>query len=171
MAKKQRGGVNISGSTVTGGNIAGGDQQNVGGDAVSGDKITMGDVGAGAAVAAGRGAQASVTMTTSGTDFAQVLAEWRKTMEQKIDAKPDASADDKKDLKDQVEKIKTEAAKGAQADPSRLEKLINTLAPMGNDIFEVVMTTLQNPLSGIGLVLKKINDKAKVEKAAQGARQ
>jgi hypothetical protein len=54
-------------------------------------------------------------------------------------------------------------AKGDQAEPSRLEKLINTLSVMAPDIFEVAVATLANPLAGIGLAVKKIGDKAKLE--------
>jgi len=136
--KGQSGGVNISGGTV-----------NVGGDIVGRDKI--------------------VTITAT----QQAFVDWRKEMEKKIEAQP-VSADDKKDLKETVAKIETEAKKieeqtkkGEEPDPSRLEKLVNTLAMMGPDIFEVATTTLVNPLGGIGLVLKKIGDKAKLEKQAK----
>lgn len=136
--KGQSGGVNISGGTV-----------NVGGDIVGRDKI--------------------VTITAT----QQAFVDWRKDIEKKIDAQP-VSADDKKDLKETVAKIETEAKKieeqtkkGEEPDPSRLEKLVNTLAMMGPDIFEVATTTLVNPLGGIGLVLRKIGDKAKLEKQAK----
>ena len=84
-------------------------------------------------------------------------------MVSRIESQPGYSKDEKRDLQDQVEKIQDEAAKGKQADPSRLEKLVNTLAVMAPDIFEVAVATLANPLAGIGLVMKKIGDKAKVE--------
>jgi hypothetical protein len=134
----QSGGVNISGGSV-----------NVGGDIVGRDKI--------------------VTITAT----QQAFVDWRKEMEKKIETQP-VSEDDKKDLKETVAKIETEAKKieeqtkkGEEPDPSRLEKLVNTLAMMGPDIFEVATTTLVNPLGGIGLVLKKIGDKAKLEKQAK----
>jgi len=136
--KGQSGGVNISGGTV-----------NVGGDIVGRDKI--------------------VTITAT----QQAFVDWRKEMEKKIESQP-VSEDDKKDLKETVAKIETEAKKieeqtqkGEEPDPSRLEKFINTLAVMGPDIFEVATTTLVNPLGGVGLVLKKIGDKAKLEKQAK----
>ena len=150
-------GVHISGRNVT-----------IGGDVVNGDKITTGNVH-GTGIALGRGARAAVTQTSGSPDLAALLAQWQTQMEAKIDAQPSISADDKKDLKEQVGKIQTEAAKGDQADPSRLEKLINTLAVMGQDIFDVAVTTLVNPLGGIGLVLKKVGDKAKLERSKQSA--
>lgn len=127
------------GVNITGGSVS------VGGDLVGRDKVTIGD------------------------SAVQALAQWRAQVESKIDAKPGLSGDDKNDLKDQVAKIEAEACKGTQADPSRLEKLINTLAVMAPDIFEVAVTTLANPLAGIGLVLKKIGDKAKLERAGKTA--
>jgi hypothetical protein len=142
----QSGGVNISGdSAKVGGDIVGRDSIRAGGDIVGRDKLTIGD------------------------SAAQSLAQWRALVESKIEAQPNLSAEDKKDLKDQVAKIQAEASKGAQADPSRLEKLINTLAVMAPDIFEVAVTTIANPLAGIGLALKKIGDKAKLERATKAA--
>jgi hypothetical protein len=150
--QEKGGGVHISGGNVT-----------VGGDVVGGDKITTGNI-SGTSVAIGRGAKAVGSL-----DLAALLAQWQAQMEAKIDAQPNVSADDKKDLKEHVGKIQAEAAKGEQADPSRLEKLINTLAVIGPDIFDVAVTTLVNPLGGIGLALKKIGDKAKLERSKQSA--
>lgn len=133
----QSGGVDISGGPVTvGGDIVGRDK------VTYGNNITMGDVGEGAAAA---------------------LAQWQAQMETKIEADPNLSTDDKQDLKDLIAKIQTEAGKGEQADSNRLEKLINTLAVMGPDIFEVAIATLANPFSGIGIVLKKIGDRVKLD--------
>jgi hypothetical protein len=39
------------------------------------------------------------------------------------------------------------------------------MAAMAPDILEVAIATLVNPLAGIGLVAKKIGDKAQVRKA------
>lgn len=52
---------------------------------------------------------------------------------------------------------------------NRLERLINTLVVMAPDIFEVATTTLTNPLGGIGLVLKKISNRVKLEQASASA--
>ncbi|MBI5030823.1 MAG: hypothetical protein HZB51_09870 [Chloroflexi bacterium] len=91
--------------------------------------------------------------------------DWRAQMDKQIDAQTQLAPADKQDLKDTVAKIADEGAKGKQANPGRIEKLINTLAAMAPDIFEVATTTLANPLAGIGLTLKKIGDKAKLEQA------
>jgi hypothetical protein len=156
----QGGGVAISSgrSTTVGGDVVGGDKE------THDSSITVSGVGTGAAVAAGSGASASVTQAAiEASDLAAILTQWQAQMEAEIDAHPDLSAEDKQDLKETVGKIHQEAAKGEQTDVSRLEKLINTLAVMGPDIFEVAVTTLMNPLAGIGLVIQKIGDKAKLE--------
>ena len=133
---------------------------------VEGDIITVGEVGAGAAVAAGRSASASVGQSS---DLAESLAQWRSQMVTEIEALPDLSDDEKQDLQDQVDKIQEEAAKAEEADPGRLERLINTLSVMAPDIFEVAAATLVNPLAGIGLAIKKVGDKAKLERETVAA--
>jgi hypothetical protein len=133
------------------------------GTATGGDIITVGDVGAGAAVAAGRHADASVQSAPQPSDFMTSLTKWQAEIDAKIDALPDLSPPDKQDLKKHIDKIKGEVAKGEQANPNRLEKLINVVGVMGPDIFEVVVATLTSPLAGIGLVLKKIGDRVKLE--------
>ncbi len=124
-----------------------------------GDVITVTDVGPGAAVAAGRGAAAGVAPSLN----QDVFALWRNNLAAKIDAHPHLSSDEKQDAKDQLETIEQEAAKGKKADPGRLEKLLNTLTAMGPDILEVAIATLAGPLVGIGLVVKKVGEKAKIE--------
>lgn len=165
--KSQSGGVNISGGSVsTGGDIVGRDKVTHG-DSVTGDKVSAGNIGAGAAVAFGRGAQASVSQSGN---IGATWDAWRNQMFEWIDKQPNLSPAEKQDAKDSVEKINKEAKKGDQADPQRLERLINTLAIVGPDAFEVAVTTIMNPLLGIGLVLKKISDKAKLERAAQSSK-
>jgi septum formation inhibitor MinC len=126
----------------------------------SGDVISIQNVGSGAAVAAGRGAKASVISNKSLSS----IVEWMAQINKKINSLPDISQAEKEDIKQQVEKIGDEAQKGSKAEVGRLEKLINTLNVMAPDIFDVVIATLANPLAGIGLVIKKIGDKAKLER-------
>ena len=126
------------------------------------------DVGGGAVVTVGND-DALSPLDRTAPDLGKVLAEWQTKMEAQIDALTDTLAEDKKDLKDTIAKIKAEAQKAEQADPGRLERLLNSIAVMGPDIFEVVVTTLTSPLNGIGLVLKKIGDKAKLERQTQKA--
>jgi hypothetical protein len=125
-----------------------------------GDVISIHHTGDNSVVAAGRGANASMTNIANESNS---LTEWQDRMNKAIDANSSLSPADKIDTREQIEKITTEAAKGKQADPSRLEKLVNTLGVMAPDIFEVALTTIGNPLAGLGLVAKKIGEKAKIE--------
>ncbi len=125
----------------------------------NGDVIRIQNVGAGAAVAAGRGSKALVA-----TNAVQLpLADWASQIKEKIDSLSQLSQLEKDDLKQQIEKIEDEATKGSKAETSRLEKLINTLAIMSPDIFDVAIATLASPLAGFGMVIKKIGEKAKIE--------
>jgi hypothetical protein len=100
----------------------------------------------------------------AGQPFAPTLwAEWRDQMGDWIDQQPGYSPSEKQDLKDQIGKIQAECEQGTAMNVSRLEKLINTLAVIGPDVFEVVTATLANPLVGIGVALKKIGDRARLE--------
>ena len=92
------------------------------------------------------------------------LIKWRKEMERTINTLKDMPAEDKSTLNQQVEQIAREAEKGPQADPRRLERLFNIISAMAPDIFEVAVTTMSSPLAGIGLVVKKIGEKAKIQK-------
>jgi hypothetical protein len=125
----------------------------------SGDVITVSNQGSGNAIAAGRGAQASVSTVQESSD----IGAWRKQMEKSIDALKDLLPDDKTDLKESVSKVAEEVSKGEKADAGRIERLVNMLAGMSADIFDVAVTTLANPLAGLGLVIKKVGDKARLE--------
>lgn len=128
-----------------------------------GDVITVHGIGTSAAVAAGRGAKASIVTNTGSVPSA---VPWETQIIQVINSSSDISLAEKEDLKQQVGKISDEIQKGSKAETGRLEKLINTLGIMAPDIFEVIVATLANPLTGMGLVIKKIGDKAKLEKTS-----
>lgn len=91
-------------------------------------------------------------------------AEWRDRMGDWIDERASYSSSEKQDLKDQIGKIQAECERGTALDASRVEKLLNTLAVVGPDVFEVAMATLANPLAGIGVALRKIGDRARLER-------
>jgi hypothetical protein len=62
--------------------------------------------------------------------------------------------------------VAEQASKGQQADSGRLERLLNVILSIAPDIFEVAVATLANPLAGLGLVAKKIGERAKLQSAA-----
>ncbi len=130
-----------------------------------GDVITVNNKGNDNAIAAGRGARATISHAGVSAD----LRAWRKDMDKRIDALSPLLPADKADLKESVGKIAAEASKGKQADQGRLERLLNGLSAMAPDIFEVATATIANPLAGLGLVVKKIGDKAKLEASGKRA--
>lgn len=130
-----------------------------------GDVITVDNKGNDNAIAAGREAKATISHGGVSAD----LQAWRKDMEQRINAIQQLPQADKADLQENVRKIAAEASRGNQADPGRLERLLNGLGAMAPDIFEVALATLANPLAGLGLVVKKIGDKAKLEASGKKA--
>ena len=125
-----------------------------------GDTISVNSVGAGAAVAAGRGSSAKVVSKVE-SDTTQ---NWMTEVSKKIDSLT-VSQDEKNDLRQQIDKLTEELQKGPNAEKNRLEKLINTLLVMSSDIFDVVVAAIQSPLAGLGMVVKKIGDKVKLEKS------
>ncbi len=110
-------------------------------------------------VVATHGSKASVTEIRPTADFTT----WRQQMEREIAALKNLPDADKVSAKRTIQEIAKEAGKGKQADKSRLERLVNTIGMMAPDIFDVAITTLANPLAGVGLVIKKIGDRAKLE--------
>lgn len=90
---------------------------------------------------------------------------WQKKMEREIKALKELTAEDRAMLVQHVEEVVKEAEQGEKANPTRIERLLNSLSAMAPDILDVVIATIKNPLSGIGLVIEKIRDKAKVSKA------
>ena len=104
-----------------------------------------------------------ITITnTTHTEFTESIFVWEKHMKGEVE-NSNLPPDEKDDLIKQLELIKSALVQDKGKNPTRLEKLINTLAVMSPDIFDVVITTLASPLAGIGLTLRKISDKAKIE--------
>jgi hypothetical protein len=91
---------------------------------------------------------------------------WREQMESEIKALKELPAEDQAMMTQNVEQVVKEAEKGETAYPSRIERLLNTISAMAPDILDVIVATVGNPLSGIGLVIKKIGEKAKVTRMA-----
>lgn len=126
-----------------------------------GDVITVEYVGSGSSVAVGRGAKASIGIQ----DASLEPSEWVRKLNAKIDAALGLSPIEKIELISQTQKIDEEIKKGAKAEMGRLERWVNTMAVMAPDIFDVVVATLQSPLAGIGMVIKKVGDRVKLERS------
>ena len=128
----------------------------------AGDVITVDNSGDNSAIAAGRGAMATVASIAPSPE----LKKWSEEMEKLIDVNRDLLQDDKTDLKRDVAKVAEEISKGKKTDSSRLESLLNRIGSIAPDILEVAIATLANPLAGLGLVAKKIGDRAKLAQAS-----
>lgn len=84
----------------------------------------------------------------------------------KIEQLPNASFDDKEDLKANVEEIKVEAEKGQQADESFLVRRLRNIKRIAPDIADVVLATLSNPVAGFASIIRKIAERAQKSTSA-----
>lgn len=177
------GGVNIGGNSrvSVGGNIVGGDM-NVNGDQVFGDKVqgdkVMGDKLSDRAIKLGDVSGGNFNfgditgdgnvignnnvVTNNKGVGGQDLAAIFKTFYQDIDKIQDDSVD-KDAVKQTVKSIEKETEKGESANPKLVERAFKTLAVMSEDIFDVVVATLANPVAGVATVVQKIAAKAKAD--------
>lgn len=81
-----------------------------------------------------------------------------------IDVRPTEEAVDKNELKNIVEQIENEVKQGDAAHPAKIERWLRFLGAMADDIFDVTVATLANPVAGIGQAVKLIAQKVKEEK-------
>lgn len=87
-----------------------------------------------------------------------------------IDKRPDDPNVDKDELKETVNKIEQEAAKGPAANEKKVERWLTFLASMADDIFDVTVSTLTSPVLGISKAIQLIAKRARSEYAkAQGS--
>jgi len=132
----------------------------VGGDVVGRDKIEGDKVG-----------RDKITRTEpqspAQANLEDALTQWKRDIEARVEALADLDSDEKEEIKVKAAKVEAEVAKGADANPKKIERLINTMSAMAPDILEVTAKTLQNPLAGVGLVLEKIGDRARLERQSQ----
>jgi hypothetical protein len=156
------GGAYIEGGVDTGGGdfvgrdkVVKGDE--VKGDKVGGDQITIGDVGSGAAVAAGRGARAEVSHGPSGAEIARLF----DPIYRRIETHPNLTPLDRADLKEEVEEVHAEVEKGDQADESFLARRLRNLRRVAPDILDVVLATLTHPGAGFATAVRKVAERMK----------
>lgn len=133
--KPARGGVSISGGTVT-----------VKGDVFGGDKIVHGDE---------IHADGDITMVNRGADV-QDLASAFKTIYGAIAERADNPDVDKSDIQDTVKKIETEAVKGEQANAVKVENWLRFLKSIAPDILDLTAAALSNPAAGAAAAIRKI---------------
>jgi len=120
--------------------------------------ITVGNV-EGTGIAIGHGAGASVQQGLSGSDVARLFA----TVYRRIDERPDDPAVDRDEIAVTVREVEQEAAKGADADPDKVEGWLRRLAGLAPDVLEVTLATIANPVAGVTLAVRKAAERVRAE--------
>jgi len=98
--------------------------------------------------------------TTTGMTGADAAALFGAIYRQ-IDARPDTTPEDRKEMADIVRKVEGEAGKGDDADEGRLLRWLRFLADMAPDIWDVTVATLANPAVGVATVIQKVAARAR----------
>ena len=130
-------------------NSFGGDQNNMSGNVSSGGIAFVG------------GRHKNVTINQYQGPDAKELAGLFEKLYKHIETRPADPNIDKEEIVETVKKIETEAAKGEEANQTKLGRWMETLNQMAPDIVDVALASLGGPVSGITAVLKKIADHAK----------
>jgi hypothetical protein len=125
--------------------------------------IQVGDISGGTGFAIGHRAHAVVTQTSGAT--ADEIALAFSALHQKVDGLPEGP--DKSVAQKAVQALEAEARKGEQAAETQVQKWMNFLAETAPDAWEVAVEILMNPIKGVGMVFKKIADKAKSQQGAK----
>jgi hypothetical protein len=143
-----------------GGAYVGGEVSVEGGDFVGRDKTTI--TGDGIVV----GDRSSATVIKQTADPEAIARAFEKFY-QTVEAKPGLSAQEKDDLKADLEGVEKELVKGEEADEGFIARRLRNVKRMAPDIWDVVITTFGNPVAGLGIVARKIAARIKAE--AEGA--
>ena len=106
------------------------------GDFVGGDKVT--------------------NIQNSTSIFSDVLA--------KVDKKENLTKSQKNKLKSEITELES-AVRNSQSDEGFIKQRLQNIKKMAPDIFAVTLSTLLNPISGLGTVITKIAEKMKTEKS------
>lgn len=85
-----------------------------------------------------------------------------------VDENPKLSPAEKVDVKAEIKDVEKEINNGDKADESGVMRHLRNVQRMAPDIVDVVIATLSNPVAGLGMVAKKIADKAAAEFKSEG---
>jgi hypothetical protein len=134
MKTRKRGVAGDGGIHVSGSNVS------VGGDMVGRDKVTSQGI--------------------TPEQFAQLAEQFKKIYES-IDKRPTDANVDKSEIRETVSKIETEARKGSQANPSKIDRWLRFLAEVADDVFQITAAALISPFAGVAKAVQLIAAKAK----------
>jgi len=91
----------------------------------------------------------------------QAVSQAFAILKKEVETMPDSPA--KAVAQTAVAGLEVEAQKGEQADEKSVQQWFSFLAQMAPDIFDVAVATFANPIVGLGLVFKKIAERARKE--------
>ncbi len=97
------------------------------------------------------GASGDIVGRTSTTELGKQFA----LIQQQIDQRA-ASAVDKTELKDIIERIEQEVSKGEAADSNTVERWLRLLAIVADDVFQTTVATLVHPAVGVAKPIQLI---------------
>ena len=124
-----------------------------------GNSIRVGGGVSGGIVFAGNKNKISQSIGVSGDELAKLFA----GIYQKIEKRKEDPNVDKEEIKETVQHIQEETAKGEDANANKVERWLKNITDMAPDIGEVVISCLTSPAAGIATVIRKIAEKAKAE--------
>ena len=133
-------------------------KEEVGGQRQYGDNITVGDISNSTGVGIGKHVKIALKQGVSAEEIVRAFA----AISEKVHAMPDGP--EKRMAETAVQGLEEEAAKGEQADEDKVRKWMNFLAETASDAFDVALAAFTNPIAGLGLVFKKVAERAKGEK-------
>jgi hypothetical protein len=142
--------INTGGGAYIGGNVSVTNGEFVGRDktTVVGDGNVLGD-GSSSTVIKQEGADAAA-IASAFTNFYAAVAQ-----------NPKLPPQEKADVQADLEEVEAELKKGEEASETFIQRRLRNVKRMAPDIHEVVIATFANPVLGLGLVAKKIADKAR----------
>jgi hypothetical protein len=126
----------------------------------AGDQFKLGNISR-SNVAIGRQSQVIVNSGASAEDLARLF----ESVYERIQARPLDPDVDKGEIEATVQNIEAEAVKGQDANPSKLQRWLKTLADIAPDILDVVLAALLSPTGAIATVIRKVAERAKGELA------
>jgi hypothetical protein len=102
------------------------------------------------------------TSTVHYSEEVDVILEVLAETFESIQKRPDTSSSQKGNLEAEIQEIEAEVKK-KKSRKGYLAQRFNNIGRMAPDILDVILASLGNPVSGIGMTIKKIAEKAKIE--------
>jgi hypothetical protein len=146
----------IQGSTFQGDFVG---RDKFGGDRVEGDKneVTIGNNAQIGQFAVGKNIRQTETRGVQSQDLASLF----QAIYQRIDEDPELAPNKKKEVKNTVEYVQEEAAKGSSADTKEIERWLGQIKQIAPDILKVTAAALLNPLAGVASAIQVVAERVR----------